>query len=80
MRITIIIFKIINFKWMNRDSNLFKIFIIISKYKQFTFYLQMFQLRLVDIIYIYIYDIYIIFTHRILNHITLLKSAISYAT
>lgn len=55
MRITIIIFKIINFKWMNRDSNLFKIFIIISKYKQFTFYLQMFQLRLVDIIYIYIY-------------------------
>lgn len=80
MRITIIIFKIINFKWMNRDSNLFKIFIIISKYKQFTFYLQMFQLRLVDIIYIYIYDIYIIFTHRILNHITFLKSAISYAT
>lgn len=53
MRITTFIFKIINFKWMNRDSNLFKIFIIISKYKQFTFYLQMFQLRLVDIIYIY---------------------------
>lgn len=59
MRITIFIFKIINFKWMNRDSNLFKIFIIISKYKQFIFYLQMFQLCLVDIIYIYIYTTFI---------------------
>lgn len=62
MRITIIIFKIINFKWMNRDSNLFKIFIIISKYKQLTFYLQMFQLRLVDIIYIYIRHLYNIYS------------------
>lgn len=62
MRITIFIFKIINFKWMNRDSNLFKIFIIISKYKQFIFYLQMFQLCLVDIIYIYIRHLYNIYS------------------